>query len=307
MEQILTTGSIGLDTTRTPFKAVERVLGGSCSYFSVSASYFASVHPIAVVGNDFPREYLELLKGRNVDVRGIKVEEGKTFSYDSTFGFDFYDRKQNSLDFGVFANFDPVVPERLRNSKHVFLATLSPKLQLKFLQQLDNPKTVFMDTISYYVEHERKDLEVVLKKVDGIVVNDIEAREFCKTPSLVSAGKKLLQYGLKVAIIKKGEHGCIVFTENDVLPFPAIPLEEIVDPTGAGDSFAGGFMGIVSQRGNLSSSTLKSAIAHANVMGSFAVQDFSLNKLASLTSKDIEKRLNEYKKSLCLCCEDGKH
>jgi len=210
----------------------------------------------------------------------------------------------NAIDFGVSSNFEPKVPDQLKKAEFIFLATLHPKLQQDVLSQMDNCKFSFMDTITHYIQNDKKELEKTMKKVDGIVLNDIEARMICKTPNLVKAGKTLLKdYGLKMALIKKGENGCILFQNDSITPFPAFPLENIVDPTGAGDTFAGGFFGQLAKEEKITNSTIRNSIAMANVMGSFAVEDFSLNKLFAIGQKDIEQRLKEYKRAMCLGCE----
>ena len=300
---IACTGSVALDTTRTPFKTAERVLGGSASYFSYCASFFTKVAPIGAVGEDFPEKHFELFKKRGIDTRGIERKTGKTLFFDSSFGYDFYARTANELQLNVYQDYEPKVPEEFLDAQYVYLGTIVPAQQLKVLKAMEKRKFSFMDTIEYYIETDRKSLEKVIAEVDGIVLNDVEARMLTGESNLVKAGKKILKMGPKMAILKKGEHGSILLYDGAVLPFPAFPLEDIVDPTGAGDSFAGGFMGHVARKGKADERTLREAMAYGNVMGSFVVEDFSLNRLARLGEADIEKRFGDYKKMMCMLCE----
>lgn len=298
---VLCVGSFGLDTTRTPLKTVERVLGGSCSYFAASASYFTKVKAVGVVGTDFPKEYPALLSKLGVDLSGLETRTGKTFSFDSTFDHSLYHRTQNAIDFGVVNGYVPNVPKS-DYGDFLFLATFNPDLQLKIVREA-NAKHVFMDTIEFFIANEKSNVEKVLREVNGVILNDSECRMLTREPNLVKAGKKIVKdYGNEYVIIKKGEHGCTLFTENEVLPFSALPLEDIVDPTGAGDSFAGGFIGNLEKKGKINDKTLRESIAYGHVMGSFAVQAFSLDKIAHLTQKDITKRFEEYKLQMSLLC-----
>ncbi|MFH0971106.1 MAG: PfkB family carbohydrate kinase [Candidatus Micrarchaeota archaeon] len=294
---LLATGTIALDTTRTPFKTVERVLGGSVSYFSLAARHFSPVAIIAAVGRDFPEEYYELLKNSGVNLQGVqKHPDKKTFFFDSTFSFDMYSRTANATELNVYEHFEPVVPEESKSAEFVYLGTIPPETQLKVLKELPSPKFTMMDTIEYYIQHEKAALEKTISHVDGLVLNDIEARMLCNTPNLFKAAKLLHEMGPKVVIIKKGEHGSILFYKHHIFPIAAFPMETAIDPTGAGDSFAGGFMGHLARKGKLTLKTLKEAIAYGNLMGSFCIEDFSVNKLVSITPDDIENRMKEYRK-----------
>ena len=296
---IICTGSIGLDTTRTPFRTVERVLGGSASYFSVSAGFFDKVGVVSAVGGDFPREYWRLLESKGVDLSGVqRVENAKTLFFDSSFDYDLHHRKVNALELNIAANFNPVVPASFRKADVLFLATNTPRTQLRLLDQV-NARLSLMDTIEYYIESDLKNLLDVIKRVNGIIINDVEARMLAQTPNLIKAGKKISEMGPEIVLVKKGEHGSILFHDSEVCPFPAYPLENAVDPTGAGDSFAGGFVGHVARRlskgGRVSERVLKEAVVYGNVLGSFAVEGFSLEKLASNTRDDVETRFNHYR------------
>lgn len=297
MTSILCSGSIALDTTRTPFKTVENVLGGSASFFSLSSSFFAETYACAVVGKDFPEEYWQLLSKR-IDLSSVERKDGKTFHFDSTFSFDLYHRHANKTELNVLGEFEPKLSEDAKKSEIVFLASMQPSAQLKILEQTPDRKLAFMDTIEFFIKNEKDNILEVMKKVDGVVLNDVEARMIGEDANLIKCGKKIHALGPKIVIIKKGEHGSLLFHDNKVIPFPAFPLEVIVDPTGAGDSFAGGFLGALARNWKpdteLKTRDFKTAMAYANVMGSLAVEDFSVNKLANATEKEVEKRFNEY-------------
>jgi cytidine kinase len=294
---ILATGTIALDTTRTPFKTQERVLGGSVSYFSLAARHFAPVSVVAAIGNDFPEKYYELLSNSGVNLEGVqKHSDKKTFFFDSTFSFDMYSRTANATELNVYEHFEPKIPEKAKSSEFVYLGTIPPETQLRVLKEFSNTKFTMMDTIEYYIQHSKAALEKTIAEVDGIVLNDIEARMLCNTPNLFKAAKILHEMGPKVVIIKKGEHGSILFYKHHIFPIAAYPMEISVDPTGAGDSFAGGFMGHLARSGKLTLKTLKQAMAYGNLMGSFCIEDFSVNKLVSITPSDIEQRMKEYRK-----------
>ncbi|MFA6048756.1 MAG: PfkB family carbohydrate kinase [Candidatus Micrarchaeia archaeon] len=288
---------MALDTTTTPFKRVERVLGGSASYFALAASFFHPTAVVSAVGGDFPQKYWDLLAERGIDLSCVqRKKDEKTMFFDSSFGYDLHGRKANKLELNVFEDFVPDISETLAKSEYVYLGTLLPSVQKQLLLETPKKKFAFMDTIEYYIQTDKKGLEQVLSEVDGVVLNDVEARMLCGVPQIIKAGKKLLDYGMKLVIIKKGEHGSMVFSDDgSVLPFPAVPLEEIVDPTGAGDSFAGGFVGHIARcGGKLDERTIKQAVAYANVMGSFAVEKFGVDGLKR-TPAEVEKRFEEYK------------
>ena len=297
MASITCSGSIALDTTRTPFKTVENVLGGAASYFSLAAGFFAKTYIVGVVGSDFPEKYWQLLHGK-ADMSGVQRKNGKTFHYDSTFSFDLYQRQANKTELNVLGDFEPKLDGESAKSEFIYLATMPPDKQLAVLNQAKNKKLAFMDTIEHYIKNEQDSLLKTLTAVDGVVLNDAEARMLTKETNLVKCGKEIDNLGPRIVIIKKGEHGSLLFYENTVIPFPAFPLENIVDPTGAGDAFAGGFLGSLAKNWKkdsvLNTQNLKTAMAYANVMGSLAVEDFSVNKLASATWEDIEKRFGEY-------------
>lgn len=291
-------GSMALDTTRTPFKVAERVLGGAASYFSLSASHFTKVYASSVVGGDFPEEHFRLFESKDIGIKDVqRKQEGKTFFYDSTFSFDFYHRHANKTELNVLGEFEPKLGEKAKKSEFLYLATMPPSKQKDVLRQAIGRKLAFMDTIELYMgEPYRSELLDVLSLVDGAIFNDAEARMLAEDANLIRCGRKIRKLGPKIVIIKKGEHGCILFYDHHIIPFPALPIEEIVDPTGAGDSFAGGFLGSLASRYATEPKIddLKVAIAYANVMGSLAVEDFSVNKLVATNKEEIEKRFRNY-------------
>lgn len=295
--RIVCTGSIALDTTRTPFKTMEKTLGGAGVFFSWASSFFASTSLVGAVGRDFPPSHKQSLVGKGI---GFEVEEreGKTFFIDWTYDYHLSDRKVNVLEMNVLADYSPLVPERLRSAEFAYAGTLKPLQQLAFVRQFSSAKFTAMDSISYYLETEPDNVNLALKSFDCVFLNDFEARMLAKTPSLVRAGREILKLGPRFVVVKKGEHGAILFTKEKAIPFPAFPLEEVVDPTGAGDSFAGGFIGSLASDGEVSEKALRRAMAYGQVMGSFCVEDFGLERLKSLTLKEIGGRFQEYVKLL---------
>jgi len=293
---IIATGSLGLDTTRTPFKTVEKVLGGSASYFSYCASFFDKVGLVSAVGDDFPEKYWRELEGKGVDLSGVQKKKGKTFSFDSSFSFDLYSRTANKTEFGVLAGFEPRVPEAYKGAETVYVGTNEPKIQADFLKSFGSRKLAVMDTIEYYIANEKPSLLRALSEVDGFVLNDVEARMLCGTPNLVKAGKTIHGHGPAVVVVKKGEHGCLLFYDGGVCAFPAFPLEEVLDPTGAGDSFAGGFVGSLAREKRVNWESLKRAVVYASVMGSFCCEGYGLDRLRKLDEKQISERFEFYRK-----------
>ncbi|MBI5046114.1 sugar kinase [Candidatus Micrarchaeota archaeon] len=268
MSEITCSGSIALDTTRTPFKTVENVLGGAASYFSLASSFFAPTHVLGVVGTDFPNDYWELLAKKS-DMSGVEKREGKTFHFDSTFSYDLYHRQANKTDLNVLANFEPKLSGKAAESEWIYLATMPPEKQLRLIKEAKYKKMVVMDTIEFYIKNERDKIVQVIENVDGVVLNDAEARMLSEEFNLIKCGQKIVKLGPRIVVIKKGEHGCLLFWQGKVIPFPAFPLEVIVDPTGAGDAFAGGLVGSLAKQNAFEPTIkqLKVAIAYANVMG----------------------------------------
>lgn len=290
-------GTVALDTTRTPFRTETRILGGAATFASISSSLFARTSIVGVVGSDMPDDQINAIKSKGIDIKGIvMVQGGKTFHYDSTFDYDLSNRITNKTELGVVAGFDPVIPDEYAMSDYVYLANNDPKQNIKILQHFQKPKLVVCDTIEFWISGSREDVVRMIKMADGVVINDNEARLLCKEVNLAKCAKKIMSWGSKFAIIKKGEHGAILFTnENQVFPAAAFFLDEIVDPTGAGDSFAGGFLGQIAFKNKFDFATMKEAVIYGNVMGSFAVEDFGVKRLLAITKDDVEERYKRYR------------
>jgi len=257
---------------------------------------FAPTSIVAAVGSDMPAEHIRALSSKGIDTKGIIIIQGsKTFHYDSSFDYDLSNRTTNKTDLGVIAGFDPVIPEEYIKSDYVYLANNDPKQNIKILQYFQNPRLVVCDTIEFWINGSRNDVVEMIGMTDGVVINDNEARLLCKEANLAKCAKKIMSWGSKFAIIKKGENGAILFTEEGlVFPTAAFFLDEIVDPTGAGDSFAGGFLGHIARKGVMNFATMKEAVIYGNVMGSFAVEDFGIKRLLSLTKDDVVDRYAKY-------------
>lgn len=292
---MLVVGSVAFDSVETPFGKAEEVLGGSATYFSTSASYFTDLRLVAVVGEDFPDAHVSALSGRGVDVQGLQKVPGKTFRWKGYYGFDLNQAHTLETHLNVFSSFNPALPESYKDSEYVFLANIDPELQMKVLDQVKKPKFVACDTMNFWIEGKPEALKALLKRVDMFVINEGEARELAKEASLVKAAKIILGFGPKMLIIKRGEYGSLLFNGGSVFSAPAFPLEDIFDPTGAGDSFAGGVMGHLASTGDLGEANIRKAIIFGSVMASFNVEAFSLNRLNSLTQEDINTRYSEFK------------
>jgi cytidine kinase len=287
---------VALDTTRTPFRTETRILGGAATFASVSSSMFVPTSIVAAVGSDMPSEHIRALSSKGINTKGIIIIQGsKTFHYDSSFDYDLSNRTTNKTELGVIAGFDPVIPEEYIKSDYVYLANNDPKQNIKILRYFQNPRLVVCDTIEFWINGSRDDVVKMIEMTDGVVINDNEARLLCKEANLAKCAKKIMSWGSKFAIIKKGENGAILFTkEGLVFPAAAFFLDEIVDPTGAGDSFAGGFLGHIAHKGVMDFATMKEAVIYGNVMGSFAVEDFGIKRLLSITKDDVENRYGKY-------------
>lgn len=292
-------GTVALDTTRTPFKTVENVLGGSATYSAFSSHFFHKTGIISAVGKDFPKNYRNLLEEK-VDLTGLKTLDGKTFHYDSTFDYDLSKRMTNRTALNVINKYSPEVPSEYLKADFVYVGNYDPEKGLDILGQFENPKLTAFDTIEFWIKSKRAAVMKMIENVDCVILNDDEARMIVKEPSLVKCGKKLLELGPECVVVKKGEHGSLFFNQDIIFPLPGYPLEEIVDPTGAGDSFAGGFLGHLARKGKISTPTLKEAVFYGNIMGSFTVEDFGINRLINLSLAEIEKRFENYKAILNL-------
>ncbi len=298
---ILAVGSIALDTIKTPFGKAKNIPGGSASYFALSAINFCPVSIVAVIGADFPKKDISLLNKKNIDTKGLKVEDGKTFHWEGEYGWDFSNPKTIKTDLNVFADFDPKISESHKNSGYLFLANIDPLIQLKVLKQVKNPKLIACDTMNYWIENRNKELLKLLKKVDILIINESESRELTNKSNLVNAAKDMLRLGPKIVVIKKGEHGVLLFTKNGIFTTPAYLIESISDPTGAGDTFAGGFIGYLAKSKSLTEASLRRAAIYGTIMATFAVEDFGLNKLKNITNLDIAERIMRFKKITRFC------
>jgi len=293
---ILVVGSIALDTVETPFGKVKDVLGGSASYFSLAARLFTDVKLVAVVGEDFPEEYVGLLASKGVELGGFERVSGKTFRWHGRYGYDLGDPDTLGTFLNVFEKFNPVIPDDYRETDYVFLANIDPKLQMSVLRQVKKPKLVACDTMNYWIENKLSELKKVLKHVNILIVNDSEIRALAKEPKMVKAARTVLDMGPEILIVKRGEYGALMFSKDGIFWAPSYPLEEIVDPTGAGDTFAGGFMGYVSSQNSVGQTELKKGVVFGSVVASFTVEDFSVKKLATLHREEINTRFQAFLK-----------
>ncbi|MGW8311684.1 MAG: PfkB family carbohydrate kinase [Desulfuromonadales bacterium] len=291
---ILVIGSVAFDSVVTPFGKGDEVLGGSATYFSTSASFFTGVQMVAVVGEDFPDEPRQFLGSRGVDLAGLQTRPGKTFRWKGRYGYDLNEAKTIETHLNVFETFHPQLPETYRKAQYVFLANIDPELQLEVLQQVERPKLIACDTMNFWIEGKRQALVRTLSHVDFLVINEAEARQLAGEANLVKASRSILAMGPKTLVVKRGEYGVLVFSEHSVFSAPAYPLEEVFDPTGAGDTFAGGFMGYLAATNNLTDETIRKATVFGSVMASFTVEDFSLNRLRQLQWSEIEERFRRF-------------
>ncbi len=293
---LLVVGSLGLDTVVTPFDRVENALGGSAVYISLAASYFSGpVYLVGVVGDDFPKEYTKMLENHNVDLEGLQVVEGgKTFRWSGKYHYDLNVRDTLFTELNVFESFDPVIPERFRKSRFVCLGNIDPVLQIKVLDQMTDPQFVVCDTMNYWIEGKRDELLKLLKRVNVLIINDSEARLLANEPNLIKAAKQIRELGPEFLIIKKGEHGALLFAEDTIFSAPAYPLEMIYDPTGAGDTFAGGFVGYLHKTRDLSSENMKKAVVYGSALASFCVEKFSTKGLEELNYLRVHDRYREF-------------
>ncbi|MBI1820426.1 MAG: sugar kinase [Nitrospirae bacterium] len=292
---LLVIGSVAFDSVKTPFGQVEDALGGSATFFSTSASYFTSVNLVAVVGNDFPEEHLTFLKKKGINLDGLQRVEGKTFRWKGEYGYALNEAKTLDTQLNVFQTFKPVLPSSYRNADVIFLANIDPDLQYDVLNQVHRPKWVACDTMNYWIEGKKTSLLKILKKVDLLLINDGEARQLANEPNLVNAAKIILGMGPRILIIKRGEYGALMFNGKTIFAVPAFPLEKIFDPTGAGDTFAGGVMGYLAKTGMFDDQHLRRAIIYGSVMASFNVEAFSLDRIRQLTQDEIFARSRAFK------------
>ena len=293
--QVLVVGSVALDSVETPFGKADDVLGGSGTYFASSASHFAPVQLVGVVGDDYPLDLLQPLVERGVDLAGLEKVSGSSFRWRGRYRHDLNAAETLETHLGVFSNFRPNIPDQFREAPFVFLANIDPRLQLQVLQQVEKPRLVACDTMNFWIESRRPELVELLGHVDLITLNDGEARQLTEHTNLVQAARWILDKGPKHVLIKKGEHGAFMFTRDSVFFAPAYPLESVFDPTGAGDSFAGGFIGSLAASGDLSDASMRRAVVVGSAMGSFAVEKFSNGRLLDITRADIDARVQEFR------------
>lgn len=293
---LLVVGSLAFDEIETPFGKTPKIMGGAASYIAMAAAYEgAKPGIVSVVGGDFPDAYMDLLSAHRVDLRGVEVLKGeKTFFWSGRYHNDMNTRQTLETQLNALEKFDPVIPEDYRDAEYVMLGNLHPRVQKRALAQVKNPRMVILDTMNYWMDHTREELLEVLDQVDVLTVNDEEARQLSGTYALVKAAKKIHDLGPAFVIIKRGEHGALLFHEDQVFFAPALPLEEVFDPTGAGDTFAGGFAGYLAKTDNPSFENMKRAVIHASALASFTVQKFGTQQLENLTSKQIDQRLQAF-------------
>lgn len=293
---ILVVGSMAFDSIETPFGTEAKILGGSANYFSLSASYFSKVRCVSVVGKDFPQDHLKVLESRGVDTRGIQVEQGDTFHWKGRYGYDLNEAQTLATFLNVFERFEPTVPADYTESDFVFLGNIAPALQMKVLSQVKSPKFIALDTMNFWIEGQRDTLVQAIGKVDCVIINEGEARQLTKTHNVTLAAQTIKEWGPKIVVVKRGEYGAILFAHDQMFGLPAMPMAEVKDPTGAGDSFAGGFMGYLASKGesNPSIKTLRKAVVYGSAMASFTVQDFGFRALLKTNTSLIEDRYQRF-------------
>ena len=292
---ILCVGSVALDSVETPFGKADRVLGGSAVFFSAAATLFSPVRLVGVVGDDYPFADLDFLRERGADLSGIERAAGESFFWAGRYHYDLNSRDTLETRLGVFADFMPKIPDAFRDTRQVFLGNIHPELQHKVLDQVESPELVVCDTMNYWIEGNRKELISLLERVDILMVNDGEARQLADEPNLLKASRWIRDHGPRIVVVKKGEHGAILFADGWVFFTPGYPLEIVFDPTGAGDSFAGGFMGYLAQHGSLDPEDLRRAMVYGSVMGSYAVEDFSVDRFRRLQNGEVAARVQEFR------------
>ncbi len=299
MIKLLVVGTVAYDSIETPFGKAENVLGGSALHFTNAASFFTDVGIVATVGKDFRLGDISFLKDRNVDMSGIKVDEGKTFRWEGKYGYDLNTAITLKTELNVIENFKPHVPDDFAEADFVFLANIDPVLQSHVIDQIKKPTAVVvLDTMNFWIENRFNELMDVMRRVDMIVVNEAELREISKEHSLVKGARKIMTYGPTTVVVKRGEYGVMMMSGEELFLCPAYPLEDVFDPTGAGDTFAGGFMGYIANVGDASIETLKQAIITGSVMASFNVEDFSINRLKGLNYPEIKARYSAFRNCL---------
>ncbi len=293
---ILIVGSVAFDTLKTPHGNVDRILGGAATHFSLASSFFSEINIVAVVGNDFTAEERKVFEGRPIDLAGLEVAEGETFRWGGEYGVNPNDRTTLFTELNVFESFRPKIPESYRDCEYVFLGNIHPGLQLEVLDQVRKPRLVGADTMNYWIERTPDELAQLLKRVDVLLINDSEARQLTGEINLVRAAEKVRAMGPSTLVIKRGEHGVLLFGEGERFAATAFPLEKVIDPTGAGDAFGGGFMGYLASCDSTANDVLRRAIVFGNVLGSFTCEDFGTRKLEAITRDHVFDRYRDFKR-----------
>ncbi len=291
---ILAVGSVALDSVKTPFGKEDEILGGSATYFSIAASYFTDVSVVAVVGEDFPQQHIAFLQKLGIDAAGLERRPGKTFRWKGEYGADLNTAKTIETQLNVFADFSPKLLAQQRKTEFIFLGNIDPDLQRNVLTQMERPKLIACDTMNYWINNKPDSLTRLLALVDILIINDAETRQLAREPNLICAARRVLDCGPETIIVKRGEHGALMIDRKSIFAAPAYPLEEVVDPTGAGDSFAGGFFGYLAAKRVTDAAALRKAVVCGSVMASFNVSEFGPRRLASLTYAEIEARFREF-------------
>lgn len=292
---LVVVGSLAFDTIETPYGRRERIVGGSCTYFSLAASFFTQPKIVGAVGEDFPKEVIGLFKKKGIDTQGLEIRRGKTFHWEALYGEDPNQRKTIKTELNVFKDFSPELPEDYRQADIVFLANIDPDLQDDIVSQVEKPKIVAMDTINLWINTKPLSLLRVLEKIDIFFANEEEIKMLTKEPNLIKAAKRILSKGPSFAAIKKGEHGAMVLGQDFIFSVLAHPCEDVIDPTGAGDSFGGGFMGYLDKVESFSQKEIRKAAVYGSVLASFTIEDFGIERLKSLTLKEIQNRFLQFK------------
>ena len=295
-QPVLTVGSVAFDSIRTPFGEVSRVVGGAATFFSIAASFFSDVRLVAVVGEDFSERHMQVFGGRRIDLEGLQRVAGDTFRWKGEYKLDLNTRETIYTHLNVFDDFSPRVPERFRSTPVVFLANIHPALQMEVLDQIEAPRFVALDTMNYWIEGTPAELGQVLRRVDAVVINDEEARQLSGKANLVKAAREIRRMGPDRVVVKRGEHGVLMTRGDDFFAAPGLPLEEVCDPTGAGDTFAGGFIGYLAAADDLSDDAVTRAVICGSAMASLSVEDFGLGRLLSLTDEDIRTRFDAFRR-----------
>lgn len=293
---IIVLGTVALDTVRTPYGIRREILGGSASHFAMSARLFTKVNLVAAIGEDFPKKHIDFLRRKGVILTSLIKQNGKTFRWEGEYKGDLNTALTLNTQLGVLSAFRPQVAEHQKDIKNIFLANVDPDIQGDFLDNMRSPKLVGLDSMNFWIKHQRKALLRLFKRADIFVANDAEARDLSGESNLIKAAKKLRSFGPEMIVVKKGEHGVIFYCDKFIFSLPGYPVSKVVDPTGAGDTFAGGLMGYLAKTGKINESNIRRAIAYATVMASFNVEDFGVNRTSRLTMKQVEARLKKFRK-----------